>query len=274
MKLSNLARSLLPIVRDATREAGVMAARFFVRGDKTTARIWSKAGGSPVTEADVSVDAFLKVRLSQALPEAGWLSEETTDDPARLDHDLVWIVDPIDGTRAFLSGHPDWSIAIALLAGGRPVMGLVNAPAHDVLYEAVQGGGAFKNGKPVAVSELAGLRGARVAGPKPLVDRLDRSVGGVERIERIPSLALRLVRVADGAVDAGLVSSNARDWDIAAADLILGEAGGRLTGFDAQPLRYNQAEPIHGELVAASRRLHPQVIEAMTAHWQPSAAYP
>jgi myo-inositol-1(or 4)-monophosphatase len=133
------------------------------------------------------------------------------------------------------------------------------------MYEALQGGGAFRNGKPMAATAAAALRGAGVAGPKPLIDRLDREVGGVRSLDKIPSLALRLARVAEGAVDIGLVSSNARDWDIAASDLILAEAGGRLTDFTGETPSYNQAEPIHGELVATSRGLHPRLIEAMTA---------
>src|SRR3712207_3855926 len=117
-----LARTLQPRLRETAREAGAIALGFFRSGLKTSARIWSKAGGSPVTEADVAVDAFLKAELSQAVPEAGWLSEETADDPARLSRELVWIVDPIDGTRAFLTGSRDWSVSIALLGGGQPVL--------------------------------------------------------------------------------------------------------------------------------------------------------
>jgi myo-inositol-1(or 4)-monophosphatase len=257
--------SLAPAVRDIAREAGAMAARFFRRGEKTTARIWSKAGGSPVTEADVAVDAFLKVQLNRLLPQAGWLSEETADDPARLRDAMVWIVDPIDGTRAFLTGHPDWSVAIALLAGGRPVLGMVHAPAHRAHYEAVAGGGATRDGQSLAASPAQAIRNARVAGAKSLVDHLERSAGPITRMERIPSLALRLVRVAEGAVDLGLVSANARDWDIAAADLILREAGARLSDFRGEDPAYNRPDPVHGELLAAPRQLHPRLIEAMTA---------
>ncbi|MET0428769.1 MAG: inositol monophosphatase family protein, partial [Microvirga sp.] len=140
--------ALLPRVRDAVREAAALAVPFFRAGGQTSANVWSKAGGSPVTEADVAVDTFLKVRLSEIEPRAAWLSEETTDDPVRLDSDLVWIVDPIDGTRAFLSGHPDWSIAVALLAQGEPVIGFVFGPVLDALYEASAGGGANLNGVP------------------------------------------------------------------------------------------------------------------------------
>jgi myo-inositol-1(or 4)-monophosphatase len=268
------ARALMPLVRDVAREAGKIACRYFERGGKTTARIWSKHGGSPVTEADVAVDSFLKVELSAALPESGWLSEETADDPARLGVRHLWIVDPIDGTRAFLSGHPDWCVAIALLVAGKPALGVIVAPAHKTLYEACRRGGAYRDGARISVSDRRMLRGARVAGPKPLLDRLERSVGPIAPVPRIPSLALRLARVAEGAVDLGLVSSNARDWDIAAADLILTEAGGMLTTFEGLPPQYNVVEPIHGELLAAPRGLHPQLIGAMTGQPRSASAPP
>jgi myo-inositol-1(or 4)-monophosphatase len=263
-RFDDLAARLTPLVRDAAREAGTIAGRFFRSGLKTSARTWSKNGGSPVTEADMAVDAFLKAQLSRAAPEAGWLSEETTDDPARLDRDLVWIVDPIDGTRAFLSGSHDWSVSIALLGHGRPILGIVYAPAHGALYEAQRGQGALRDGKPIEVSPSKRLPGLSVAGPKGLVDRLEHRVGTLKRPPRIPSLALRLARVAEGSVDAGLVSSNSCDWDIAAGDLILEEAGGLLTRLDGGRPAYNQVEPIHGELMATSQRLHPGLVDAMT----------
>jgi myo-inositol-1(or 4)-monophosphatase len=262
--VADAALALMPPVREAAREAGRIACRYFERGGKTTARIWSKHGGSPVTEADVAVDSFLKVELSAALPGSAWLSEETADDPSRLGARRVWIVDPIDGTRAFLSGHPDWCVAIALLIDGEPALGIVAAPAHDTLYEACRGGGAYRDGKRIAASTRQGLAGARVAGPKPLLDRLERAAGPIVPAPRIPSLALRLARVAEAALDLGLVSGNSRDWDLAAADLILTEAGGKLTTFEGRRPRYNAPEPVHGELLAAPAGLHPHLIEAMT----------
>lgn len=254
----------MPLVREAAREAGALAMRHFRSGLSTSAKIWSKAGGSPVTEADIAVDTFLKVKLSAALPSAEWLSEETADDRRRLGSELVWIVDPIDGTRAFLSGSHDWSVAIALLAGTRPILGVVYAPAHEALFEAQGGEGALRNGKRITVSGRASLAGSSVAGPIPMIERLERSGDVVSRPPRIPSLALRIARVAEGSVDIGLVSANARDWDIAAADLILTEAGGWLGSLDGAPARYNEADPVHGELVASSMLLHRNVIEAIT----------
>ena len=261
---SDLSSDLMPLVREVARDAGALARRFFRSGLTTSAKIWSKAGGSPVTEADMAVDTFLKLKLSEALPQAAWLSEETVDDRHRLGRDLVWIVDPIDGTRAFLSGSHDWSVAIALLSGGEPILGIVYAPAHETLFEAERGRGARRDSVQIEVSGLDKLDGMSVVGPKPFVDRLERRVPELKRPPRIPSLALRLCRVAEGSVDAGLVTSDARDWDLAAADLILTEAGGTLTGLDSRPPRYNQQEPVHGELVAASRRLHPRLVEAIT----------
>jgi myo-inositol-1(or 4)-monophosphatase len=251
------------LLREMAREAGLIAQGYFRLNQQTTARIWSKVGGSPVTEADVSVDAFLKVRLSSELPQAGWLSEETRDDLSRMDKRLVWIVDPIDGTRAFMAGDPDWSISIALLADGQPVAGVVHAPALGALYEAGQGGGSFRNGNLITASGRVDLARARVAGPRPLVDALERETGAFDRAPRMPSLALRLARVAEGAIDVGLVSRDARDWDIAAADLIIAEAGGCLTAPNGKRPVYNQREPVHGTLVSAGPHLHDAVLQSL-----------
>ena len=262
--------ALMPALRGVLREAADLALPFFRQGDHTSARVWSKAGGSPVTEADVAVDTFLKIRLSELVPQAAWLSEETADDHARIGRDLVWIVDPIDGTRAFLSGHPDWSIAVALLSAGEPLIGFVHAPICGKAYEAVRGQGATCNGQPIRVSARAELPGARVTGPKPMFDRLERGVSrtGAQpdftMIERIPSLALRLARVAEGVIDLGLITANARDWDLAGADLVLREAGGSVRDREGRMPVYNRPEPVHGELVAVTDALRAQALSA----WQ------
>jgi myo-inositol-1(or 4)-monophosphatase len=260
------ARALMPGLRAAVREAGALALPSFRAGEGTSARVWYKAGNSPVTEADLAVDAFLRERLTELLPEAGWLSEESADAPDRLERPLVWIVDPIDGTRAFSTGNPDWSVSVGLVADGRPVAGIVHAPAHGHLYEALAGEGARRDGAPIRVSERTGLEGATVAGPKPLVDRIDRAIGAaMERLPKVSSLALRLALVAGGAIDVGLVGGQAHDWDLAGADLILHEAGGALTDARGGAPRYNRPEPVHRELVAASRRLHGLARAALAA---------
>lgn len=258
------AATLAEALREIAREAGELAQRWFRPGETSSARSWSKSGGSPVTEADVSVDTFLKVRLSALVPEAGWLSEETRDDPARLGRPLVWIVDPIDGTRAYIAGLPDWSVAIALLVDGSPALGVVHAPAREGLYEARAGAGARLEGEPIHVRADQTLADTRVAGPKPMIDQLMRRAGAMTAAAKIPSLALRLSRIAAGEIDVALVSANARDWDLAAADLVLAEAGGALSDPVGTRPVYNRPDPVHGVLVGASRALHPRLIGAMT----------
>ncbi|QFU15735.1 3'(2'),5'-bisphosphate nucleotidase CysQ [Microvirga thermotolerans] len=254
---------LAAAVRDAALEAGALALPYFRQGTQTAARLWYKERSSPVTEADIALDSFLKERLTGLLPDAGWLSEETADDPARLDRSWVWIVDPIDGTRAFATGHPDWSISIALVRDGRPVLGVVHAPVHGRTYEAGLSRGAFCNGERMALPAAPSRQPLRAAGPKPLLDRVERRLGTLERLPKVPSLALRLVRVAEAVIDVGLVSANAADWDIAAADLILSEAGGALTDLSGNPPPYNRPHPCHGEMIAAATWLHPRAVGAM-----------
>jgi myo-inositol-1(or 4)-monophosphatase len=257
-----IAPDLLRAVRDSCLEAGEIAVALFRPGAMTAARTWSKSGGSPVTEADIGVDTFLRIRLSVLMPEAAWLSEETVDDELRLSRRFVWVVDPIDGTRAFMNGSPDWAVCVALLDEGKPILGVVHAPACNATYTALLGGGAQRNGVAIAASMKTSLATARIAGPKPMLDALAR-LEAFEPTEKIPSLALRLVRIADGTIDAGLVSPDARDWDIAAADLVLSEAGGTLSGGTGQPVIYNRETPVHGMLVASSASLAAPLMSAL-----------
>jgi myo-inositol-1(or 4)-monophosphatase len=238
---------------DAAREAGAIALDYFRQGARTSARIDYKEGGSPVTEADLAVNAFLAARLSEAFAGAGWLSEETEDDSDRLTRSSVLIVDPIDGTRAFVAGDPRWAVAIALVVGARPVAAVVHAPALAETYSAARGLGSALNGAPIAVSHRNSLTGARIGGPKAMVESIARAAGvSFVTQPKIPSLAYRIALVASGALDLALASEESHDWDIAAADLILEEAGGRLVEAFDEPLRYNGAETRRGVLFGAS----------------------
>jgi myo-inositol-1(or 4)-monophosphatase len=254
---------LRAFLRKVAIEAGRLALGHFREGDRTTARTWAKAGGSPVTEADIAVDSFLKERLSEALPEAGWLSEETADDPIRCEKRILWVVDPIDGTRAFAAGDPRWAVAIALLVEGSPIGGIVHAPALAISYEATRRHGAFRNDSLMRLADPPPLDAARVAGPKPVVEVIARQAPGLRLQPKVPSLALRLTFVADGSIDLGLASVNAHDWDIAAADLILTEAGAVLSEVDGKPPVYNKLQPTHGVLIAAAPSLHAEALAAM-----------
>jgi myo-inositol-1(or 4)-monophosphatase len=233
----------------AVREAGVLALSMF----GTPLKHWTKGASSPVSEADIAVDKLLHE----------WLSEESVDDPARLESRLVWIVDPIDGTRGYIAGLPDWTISAALVENGRPVAACLFAPVTDEFFMAVAGKGATCNGKPIAAAAGAELANMRVAGPKNFLDRVAAIAPPFTTVPRIHSLALRLARVAQGTLDAAIAGGNSHDWDLAAADLLVHEAGGALTRFDGAPLSYNGALPRHGMLVAAGNDRHAALIEVL-----------
>lgn len=245
---------------EATRGAGELALAYFRPGEATNAGISHKKGGSPVTQADYLVDQYLKQHLAALLPEAGWLSEETEDSSARLSKDLVFIVDPIDGTRGFMTGHRSWAVAVALVELGRPLIGIVHAPALGETYVAIKGEGARLNGRTIAVSKLDAMgAGAKVAAPVFLAERLHQVGLQFDLQPKIPSLAMRIANVASGALDAGFASANSHDWDIAAADLILHEAGGRLASLDGCAIVYNLRDTRHGLLTAAPAQIHAEV---------------
>lgn len=246
------------------REAGEVALRTF-KG--ATLRSWTKGQSSPVSEADIAVNDLLHRRLRAEVPEAGWLSEETEDDPARLQGAAVWIVDPIDGTRAYIAGRSDWSIAVALAERGRPVIAALFAPVTDELFLAQTGGGATLNGRPLRATGGATLEGAHVAGPQSYLKRLGDMGPQIAAQPKIHSLALRLARVAEGALDTAFASHNSHDWDLAAADLLVHEAGGALTDFAGQSLTYNRPDPVHSALVAAGLARH-EVLVGLLRHRQ------
>jgi len=244
---------MLPVALEGVvREAGAIARRAF----GTRVRTWLKEHDSPVSETDIAVNEFLRERLAALAPDAGWLSEESDDDPARLAAERVWVVDPIDGTRAFINGRPDWTISVALVGAGRPVLAALYAPVTGEFFLATAGGGATCNGTAIAATSGEAIAGARLSGPKGILDRLAGAAPGFTVLPRIHSLALRLARVADGTLDAAFASSTSHDWDLAAADLLVHEAGGALTTIDGAALAYNRASTVHGVLVAAGLVRH------------------
>ena len=251
----------------AVREAGALALKSFGQQIKS----WTKDGNSPVSEVDIAVNDLLRERLTEASSGDGWLSEESENEPARVTKSRVWVVDPIDGTRAYIAGRPDWSISAALVENGRPTVAVVFAPVSDELFAAVIGKGATRNAAKMVVSDGARLEGARTAGPKRTLESIAACQPGLIIVPRIHSLALRLVRVAQGAIDAAIAGGNSHDWDLAAADLLVHEAGGMLTSLDNMPLTYNGPVPVHGVLVAAGRERHVGLLEFVRAQHISSA---
>ena len=245
----------------AVREAGQLALGKF----RAPLKSWNKGDASPVSETDIAVNEFLQERLRDPDGHIGWLSEETEDDSERLQARRVWIIDPIDGTRAYIGGLPDWSISTALVQDGRPVVAALYAPVEDEMFVAVAGKGTTLNGQPINVGD-GGVDGARIAGPPGYLRRLQQNVPLIAPQPKIHSLALRIARVAHSAIDAAFASGNAHDWDLAAADLLVHEAGGALTTFTGQSLTYNRPNPVHPPLVAAGPQRHAALIALVQQH--------
>ena len=220
---------------------------------RTDLKNWIKGASSPVSEADIAVNDLLERKLRSATPDYGWLSEESADDDHRLGKRRVWIVDPIDGTRSYLAGREDWCVSVALVEDAVPLLAAVFAPVSDEFFFAGRGQGATRNDIPVRATSGTAMDFSRIAGPKPLVERLNSSSSEIALHPRIASLALRLCRVAQGTIDAAFAGGQSRDWDLAAANLIVQEANGIMTSLSGERILYNRRDVVHGVLVAAGR---------------------
>jgi myo-inositol-1(or 4)-monophosphatase len=241
----------------AVREAGALAMSYFGQSPRSEL----KADGTSVSEADLAVDALLKERLHATNSAYGWLSEESEDDLIRLTKSRVWIVDPIDGTRAFLKSKPEWTICAGLVEDGHSLLAAVYNPATEEFFHAVRGGGAFLNGTRISVREPVDLEGCCLAASRTQLHSKQWASPWPE-LETIwvNSIAYRLALVAAGKCDGTISLSGKSDWDIAAAHLLVDEAGGIVTTHDASPLVYNLENPRHSSVVSAGPALHTALI--------------
>jgi myo-inositol-1(or 4)-monophosphatase len=250
---NNNALEDLKLLEETVHQAGPIARKYY-GGDY---KQWSKEGGSPVTEADLAVNKYLCDQLTAARPDYAWLSEENTDDPARLSRRTVFIIDPIDGTIAFLKNRPHFTICAAIVVDGRPCCGVVYNPISEELYSARVGGGAHRNGAAIHVGAGDRLESCAMLGDRT---QLTGAPWPAMHVQNRNSVAYRLVLVADGSADASVSLTPKRDWDLAAADIILHEAGGRLTDARGAALLYNQPVTRQASLVAANPVLHAEII--------------
>jgi len=246
------------LLKKAVREAGELALTYF----RKTITVKRKVDGSEVSEADLAVDVALKIALHLPRPNYGWLSEETEDDPQRLKSDSVWMVDPIDGTNAFLRHVPEWTVSAALVEHGRPVLGAVFNPATNEFFHAMRGKGAFLNDQPIAASKKSTLDGAfLIASGGLFKKKIWKEPWPEVQTKWVNSVAYRLALVASGRADATISLSNKSEWDLAAAALMVEEAGGVVTDHHGASHVYNRASPRFPSLVAAGKALHPLLIE-------------
>lgn len=235
----------------ATADIAAEAARLALVRFKTGVRKWEKSPDNFVCEVDLDVDTLLRERLTAMLPDAGWLSEETADDLARLSCNRVWVVDPIDGTRDYIRDRPGWAVSIALVENGQPVIGVLAAPARGEVWLAEAGRGATLNALPIAASDRALLPGARV--PADELPRIDRDLVTVHKPN---SIALRIAMVAAGQADLLATFRWGNDWDIAAATLIAREAGARVTDALGKKLRFNSPRGESFGILATAPHIH------------------
>lgn len=249
----------LDLLTVAARRAGDIATGYFQRQGL---RITDKPeGAGPVTEADLAVDAMLAQVLRAQRPDYGWLSEETEDDTARLSTRRQFVIDPIDGTRAFIAGSRDWAHSLAIVEDGRAIAAVVYLPLHDLMFTALAGAGAHLNGAPIRVSQSP-LSCATVLAAKPnFAPHLWKGaqVPPVTPVFR-SSLAYRLCLVAQGRFDAMLTLRPSWEWDIAAGALIVAEARGTVTDQSGTALRFNNARPMVPGVLAAGGDLHSDLV--------------
>ncbi len=241
--VSDLQQLLAETCRIATA-AGELIER--IRGEGFEAS--TKGDRSPVTRADHEADALLRSRLQELRP-VGWLSEETADNPARLSLDQLWVVDPLDGTKEFVKGLPEYSVAVALVEHGEPVLGVVYNPATRDTFSAARGAGAFRNGQPIKCTD----------GPLVLASRSETARGEFEpfadswEVRPVGSIQLKLALVAAGEAAVTFSRGPKHEWDVCAGALIVSEAGGVATDVFGGPLRYNQPFPkVKGILAGAT----------------------
>ncbi|HXU46912.1 MAG TPA: 3'(2'),5'-bisphosphate nucleotidase CysQ [Thermoanaerobaculia bacterium] len=226
-----------------------------------------KAGGDPVTEADTEVDALLRRLLPR--PGEGWLSEETLDDRTRLSARRVWVVDPLDGTREFVMGLPEWSVSVGLVEDGVPIAGGIVNPATGQTIVGARGLGVTLNGRPAGLSPRTELAGAVV-----LASRSEVTRGQWEPFRQSPieiralgSVAYKLGLVAAGLADATWTLVPKHEWDVAAGVALVLAAGGRIVAGSPEEERFNRERPKLTRLLAASPALMPQIEAEIAARW-------
>lgn len=248
----------LTLLRRAVREAGLYALDVRQTASKNA---WNKGKNDPVTEADIAVNEMLHKHLIGTRPNYGWLSEETADDPVARDRERTWVVDPIDGTRAYMrDDDPYWCVGVSLVKEGKPVVSVIYAPTLDKFYEARSKGGATVNGRKINVTAENPRSRKQIIINSNLLSRM--AIDNYEAVRRKPcAMLLRLALVADGTYDGVVATASKSDWDIAAGSLLVEEANGFATTKDNKDFAFNGKIPEQDSIVAGSRAMHASLIE-------------
>ena len=253
----------LRIACDAARTAGQAIMRI-AKEHYQEAEV--EADRKVLTLADLEADRILRETLTAAFPEDGWLSEETRSDASRLQASMVWIVDPLDGTREFVMHNPEFVVSVARVRDGKPILAVIYNPTTEDLYAAAQGQGTTLNGESVTCYDLAGTQATVDVSRSDIKKGFFADYEDKLSLNPCGSIAFKLARVAAGAVDATLSVTPKNEWDIAAGVLLVTEAGGKVTDLDGKPYCFNQEDTLVNGVVAASKPAYDivwQVVEGM-----------
>ncbi len=246
---------------EAVRSAGELILEHF--GKPIEVRL--KDEGSPVTVADSVADALLRKELTQRFPADGWVSEETADNRDRLARERVWVVDPLDGTKEFVRGLPEFAISVALVKAGMPILGIVYNPALNELYAAEKGSGTCLNGRRTQISGTTEFEGAHL-----LASRSENEffvlLSSLLHIRPVGSVAYKLALIAAGTADLIISFRPKSEWDVCAGTLLVEEAGGRVTDLTGSPLRFNRPDPKLRGVIAGNSTVHRQALLWVSNH--------
>lgn len=232
----------------AAKEAGSIIMRLF----KGKFDVHEKSKNNPVTSADLAANRKIHDIIMDRFPQDGWLSEEDKDSTDRLSLSRVWVIDPIDGTKEFIEGVPQFAVSIGFVVEGRPKVAVVYNPAEDRFYQAAAGQGAYLNKQPIRVTPRNDVDGALLLVSRSEPQRKFQVYVDRCEIKPVGSIAFRLAKVAGGDGDGTLTFRSIREWDVCAGVLMVQEAGGKVVDGNGNDLRFNQREARHRGVVAAN----------------------
>lgn len=230
----------------------------------TSFKVDHKSPEQPITEADRQANQIILKTLLGAYPNDGWLSEETLDNPERLKKERVWIVDPLDGTKEFITRVPEFAVSIGLAVNGEAVAGVIYNPSTKQMFSGYKGGGAFLNEKKISVSKTTTLTYAKILASRSEIKRGEwKDFDG--KFEIIPSggMAHKMAMIATGEADGSFSLSPKNEWDFCAGTLLIKEAGGLVSRRDGSNFLFNKANPKTEDIVYGNKAIHKQLLEIL-----------
>ena len=246
------------LVKESIVEAGKLALKWFKKDPEQ----WKKDDGSLVSRADIEINDLLNKLLKNKNPEFGWLSEENEDDKSRLNKKITFVVDPLDGTKAFLEGKKEFSISIAIVKNGLPISGIVFSPSTGEMFEAEKNKGSWKNNKKIIISKYKKLEKCKMIAFKPMFSHPAwKEPWPKMDVENRNSIAYRMALVASGQYDAMMALNSKNDWDIAAGDLLISESGGIVTLHTNKKIIYNTENTKKPSVIGTNKAIHEKIIK-------------